>query len=81
MHDKSAMILESLYEAALRFRDYRLPELFCGLSRQPNGEPVQYPASCSPQAWGRGHTLSVADRPARDFAEWEGKTLPRWPNG
>jgi glycogen debranching enzyme len=54
MHDKAALILQSLYEAALRFRDYRLPELFCGFSRQPKGEPVHYPVSCSPQAWAAG---------------------------
>jgi glycogen debranching enzyme len=29
----------------------RLPELFCGFDRRRFGSPVQYPTSCSPQAW------------------------------
>jgi glycogen debranching enzyme len=43
-----------LYEAALKFRNYRLPELFCGIQRRQHDEPVQYPVSCSPQAWASG---------------------------
>ncbi len=46
--------LEALFQAALEFRDYRLPELFCGLQRRPFDEPVHYPVSCSPQAWASG---------------------------
>lgn len=48
------LILTSLYQAALNFRDYRLPELFCGVQRHENDEPVHYPVSCSPQAWASG---------------------------
>lgn len=47
--------LTTLFQAALAFRDVRLPELFCGIQR--NGEsdvPVKYPVSCSPQAWASG---------------------------
>ena len=47
-------VLSALFEAALKFRDYRLPELFCGLQRRPLDEPVHYPVSCSPQAWASG---------------------------
>jgi len=47
-------ILGSLFDAALEFRDNRLPELFCGLQRRPFDEPVHYPVSCSPQAWASG---------------------------
>ena len=47
-------IFESLFEAALNFRNYRLPELFCGIQRREHDEPVQYPVSCSPQAWASG---------------------------
>ncbi|HEY6348002.1 MAG TPA: glycogen debranching N-terminal domain-containing protein [Candidatus Angelobacter sp.] len=43
-----------LAQAALNFRDYRLPELFCGIQRREQDEPVQYPVSCSPQAWASG---------------------------
>jgi glycogen debranching enzyme len=47
-------IMTSLFEAALNFRNYRLPELFCGVRRGDQDEPVQYPVSCSPQAWASG---------------------------
>jgi glycogen debranching enzyme len=44
----------ALFQAALKFRDYRLPELFCGIERREHDDPVQYPVSCSPQAWASG---------------------------
>jgi glycogen debranching enzyme len=47
-------VLTTLFQAALRFRDYRLPELFCGVQRREFDDPVQYPVSCSPQAWASG---------------------------
>lgn len=47
-------VFDSLFQAALNFRDYRLPELFCGIERREFDEPVQYPVSCSPQAWASG---------------------------
>ncbi|HEX2729373.1 MAG TPA: glycogen debranching N-terminal domain-containing protein, partial [Rubrobacteraceae bacterium] len=43
-------ITAALLDAAPRF-DCRLPELFAGYSREEAPEPVQYPTSCSPQAW------------------------------
>jgi glycogen debranching enzyme len=46
--------LTALYQAALTFRDYRLPELFCGVHRREYDHPVHYPVSCSPQAWASG---------------------------
>lgn len=47
-------VFNALCQAALHFRDYRLPELFCGIERREFDEPVQYPVSCSPQAWASG---------------------------
>jgi glycogen debranching enzyme len=47
-------LFTTLFEAALKFRNYRLPELFCGIQRREYDEPVQYPVSCSPQAWASG---------------------------
>lgn len=47
-------ILTGLYEAAARFEDYRLPELFAGFGRDEYGTPVRYPVACSPQAWSAG---------------------------
>jgi glycogen debranching enzyme len=50
-------VLTALFQAALSFRDYRLPELFCGVQRREHDEPVHYPVSCSPQAWASGAWL------------------------
>jgi glycogen debranching enzyme len=47
-------IFTTLFQAALNFRNYRLPELFCGIERREYDQPVQYPVSCSPQAWASG---------------------------
>ncbi len=47
-------VFSTLFQAALRFRDYRLPELFCGVQRREFDDPVHYPVSCSPQAWASG---------------------------
>ncbi|HEU5401484.1 MAG TPA: glycogen debranching N-terminal domain-containing protein [Terriglobales bacterium] len=52
-------IMTTLFEAALNFRDYRLPELFCGVHRRENDEPVHYPVSCSPQAWASGAVFLI----------------------
>jgi glycogen debranching enzyme len=52
--DEVITIFTELFQAALNFRDYRLPELFCGVQRREYDEPVQYPVSCTPQAWASG---------------------------
>lgn len=54
---EAARLFQALYDAALHFRDYRLPELFCGIQRKDRDEPVHYPISCSPQAWASGSPL------------------------
>jgi glycogen debranching enzyme len=43
-------IATALLEAA-EYSDGRLPELFCGFSRDELSTPVPYPTACSPQAW------------------------------
>lgn len=43
-------ISTALFEAA-EYSEGRLPELFCGFSREHYYEPVPYPTACSPQAW------------------------------
>jgi glycogen debranching enzyme len=48
------LIFEGLLEAASRFNDYRLPELFAGFDRAEFEEPVPYPVACQPQAWAAG---------------------------
>ncbi|CCQ46134.1 amylo-alpha-1,6-glucosidase family protein [Pseudarthrobacter siccitolerans] len=43
-------ISNALLEAA-EYSDGRLPELFCGFSRDQFAKPLPYPTACAPQAW------------------------------
>ena len=53
--DKEALsVFTAVYEAATRFPNYRLPEVFAGFARGDSPEPVRYPVACSPQAWAAG---------------------------
>ncbi len=54
MRQGALRVLTFAVPAALGFRDYRLPELFCGVQRREFDKPVHYPVSCSPQAWASG---------------------------
>jgi glycogen debranching enzyme len=56
---EASTIFAALFEASLHFRNYRLPELFCGNQRHHRDEPVQYPVSCSPQAWASGTPIVI----------------------
>jgi glycogen debranching enzyme len=47
-------VFDALLEAASRFDDYRLPELFGGFAQRPGEDPVPYPVACRPQAWAAG---------------------------
>ena len=47
-------VFTAIYQAATRFPNYRLPEVFAGFARERYPEPVQYPVACSPQAWAAG---------------------------
>jgi glycogen debranching enzyme len=74
LYNAASEVFQALYDAALRFRDYRLPELFCGVERTAKGEPVHYPVSCSPQAWAAGApflllTGMLGLRPSADRGE------------
>ncbi len=53
-HDASNRLAGQMMEAAQRFADYRLPELFCGFDDTDSHTPVPYPVACSPQAWAAG---------------------------
>ena len=62
--DEAERIGRSVLEACMRFSDHRIPELFCGFSRDTrfHAGPGEYLVSCSPQAWGAGalfHFLQV----------------------
>ncbi|WP_027718130.1 glycogen debranching N-terminal domain-containing protein [Desulfovirgula thermocuniculi] len=47
-------VVTGLFEAAMFFPYYRLPEVFCGFTRRRDGGPVHYPVACNPQAWAVG---------------------------
>ncbi|ABC82479.1 amylo-alpha-1,6-glucosidase [Anaeromyxobacter dehalogenans] len=51
MTRQAGQVLTGLWDAAQHFRQLRMPELFCGLSRASGQFPVSYPVACSPQAW------------------------------
>ncbi len=54
-HARAALpIVRALYEAGVHSEFQRLPELYCGMTRQIGPRPVGYPVSCSPQAWASG---------------------------
>ena len=55
-------IASALFTAAEHLPDHRLPELYCGFPRNEDAAadgPIQYPVSCSPQAWAAGATSLV----------------------
>jgi glycogen debranching enzyme len=54
-------LIGEMLEAAMRFPDQRLPELFCGFARDQRyfSIPAQYPVSCSPQAWSAGAVFQM----------------------
>ena len=54
LHDEANRLVGSVFEAAQRFPEFRLPELFCGFDRATSPMPVPYPVACSPQAWAAG---------------------------
>ena len=75
----------SLFQAALNFRNYRLPELFCGVQRREHDEPVHYPVSCSPQAWASGSwflmlasILGIRPNAPRSVLNIVNPALPEW---
>jgi glycogen debranching enzyme len=59
LREPAMQVLTALFQTALNFRDYRLPELFCGVHRREFDTPVHYPVSCSPQAWASGAMFLV----------------------
>lgn len=58
-HEDANRIASRIFEAARRSPDHRLPELFCGFSRDEASAPVPYPVACSPQAWSAAAPLSL----------------------
>jgi glycogen debranching enzyme len=57
LRQQASKVLSGLFDASLFFDLRRLPELFCGFTRQAGENPTQYPQACSPQAWASGAPL------------------------
>lgn len=55
-HKEAAEVMEQVVQAGIRFKMFRLPELYCGFARDLRyySVPAEYPVSCSPQAWAAG---------------------------
>jgi glycogen debranching enzyme len=70
--DEAHLIARGLVDAASAFSG-RLPELFCGFDRSEFAAPVQYPTSCSPQAWAAACPLLLL----RSFLRFD----PCYPDG
>ena len=52
--DAALRIFRDIFEAAMYFTHYRLPEVFAGFRRRDYDVPVRYPVARHPQAWAAG---------------------------
>jgi glycogen debranching enzyme len=57
--EEAHQLMLSMLEVAQYEPDFRLPELFCGFERDGSYRPIEYPVSCSPQAWAAGSSLQL----------------------
>ena len=84
-HDEANRIATRIFEAARDSPEFRLPELFCGFTRDPSSVPVPYPVACSPQAWAAAAPLSLLQtmlgmhpRASEGILELDRPHLPTW---
>jgi glycogen debranching enzyme len=56
---ESLRVARSLVEVARYFPDMRLPELYCGFTRQTMARPVWYPMACTPTATAAGAMFQI----------------------
>jgi glycogen debranching enzyme len=52
--DELNRVAGALFDAAVAFPYFRLPELFGGETRSEHNSPVPYPVACRPQSWAAG---------------------------
>jgi glycogen debranching enzyme len=57
--DDMMKIMYGIVEVSMSGSEHRLPEVFCGFERVGSLKPVDYPVSCSPQAWAAGSLLHM----------------------
>jgi glycogen debranching enzyme len=78
-------VFTAMFDAAARFPDFRLPEVFAGFPRELYPVPVQYPVACSPQAWAAGtlphlliSVLGLSADATQGVLEVNRPHLPEW---
>jgi glycogen debranching enzyme len=83
--NESNRLVRGLVEAAIAHEYARLPELFCGFTRQAINRPVSYPMACSPDAGSAGALYLTIQSMVGIYAQAEENTvyvhnpvLPRW---
>lgn len=59
LHDDAHRVARALFDAARRFHEGRLPEVFAGFERTEDGFPVQYLGASVPQAWACGAVVQL----------------------
>jgi glycogen debranching enzyme len=84
-HDEANRIATRIFEAARHSPEFRLPELFCGFTRDSSTAPVPYPVACSPQAWAAAAPLFLLQtmlgmraRASDGILELDRPHLPSW---
>jgi glycogen debranching enzyme len=81
--DEAHRVIRGLLDAA-GYQQNRLPELFGGFGRDEMPFPVQYPSSCSPQAWAAAspllflRTMLRLDPWVPHQKVWLAPALPPW---
>lgn len=82
---ESNRIALGLFEAALAYEHLRLPELFCGFSRQSGPRPVSFPMACWPHAAASGALFLVLQSMVGIYAQADENVvyvhdpaLPKW---
>jgi glycogen debranching enzyme len=83
--EESNRIAKGLFEAALGFDCARLPEMYCGFTRQASERPVAFPMACTPHATSSGALFLVLQAMLGIYAQAEenvvyvhNPVLPKW---
>lgn len=84
IHEANRLAL-CLVEAALAHEYARLPELFCGFTREAMSKPVSFPMACSPEAGAAGALFLILQAMVGVYAQADenivyvhNPALPKW---
>jgi glycogen debranching enzyme len=81
INESACRLTNAMLDAATYFDENRLPELFCGYSRERTPFPVDYPVACTPQAWASGSVVLMLQTMAGITAESDGLRINPLPHG